>query len=296
MTAAAGAGVRDTGGLRYRVGTAIVGLPVLLLAIWVGGAFLAVVAGAAAILAANELRRLLSGSGGPLVAISVASATVLILTSAAGTPLWPHFVIGSSAVGLLLWVSLTRGESEPIPILTWILKVIGPLYPAAFLGFRLGTHAFALGPENGVADVGRSWLLFSLLLVFASDTSAYFTGRAIGSRKLAPRISPEKTWEGAIGALLGTASVSAILSLLLPLEADGLLGLAGSAELMAFGVIGAGISVLAQGGDLFVSALKRASGAKDAGGLLPGHGGVMDRLDSILPVLPAVYYGLLWAS
>ncbi len=296
MTGGAGARVRETGGLRYRVGTAIVGLPVLLLAIWFGGPFLALVALAAAVVAAIELRRLLPGPGGPLLAISLVSVSVLVLTSAAGAPLWPHFVTGSAAVGLLLWVASNREGRGPMPISAHVLEVTGPLYPAAFLGFGLGIHMIALSTETGAADVGRNWLLFSLLLVFASDTSAYFTGRALGSRKLAPRISPGKTWEGAIGALVGTALISVALSLLLPLQADGLLGLPTSAELLTFTVIGAGVSVLAQGGDLFVSALKRAGGAKDAGGLLPGHGGVMDRLDSILPVLPAVYYGLLWAS
>lgn len=296
MTAGAGAVVRDTGRLRYRVGTTAVGLPTLLLAVWFGGLILALVAVTAAILAAIELRRLLPGPGGPLLAISVVAASVLIFTSAVGTPLWPHFATGSAAVGLLLWVASNHGERESMPTLSRALKAIGPLYPAAFLGLGLGIHTLVLVPETGAADAGRNWLLFSLLLVFTSDTFAFFTGRAIGSRRLAPGISPGKTWEGAIGALVGTASISAVLSPFLPLQSDGLLGLTAPGELIAFGVIGAGVSVLAQGGDLFVSVLKRAGGAKDAGELLPGHGGVMDRLDSILPVLPAVYYGLLWAS
>ena len=296
MTAGVRAVVRDTGRLRYRIGTAVVGLPVLLLAVWFGGLILASVAVAAAILAAIELRRLLPGPDGPLLAISVVGASVLIFTSAVGTPLWPHFATGSATVGLLLWVTSHRGEREPMPTLSRVLKTFGPLYPAAFLGLGLGIHTLVLGPEIGAADAGRNWLLFSLLLVFTSDTSAFFTGRAIGSRRLAPRISPGKTWEGAIGALVGTASISTALSPFLPLQSDRLLGLTALGELMAFGVIGVGVSVLAQGGDLFVSALKRAGGAKDAGEMLPGHGGVMDRLDSVLPVLPAVYYGLLWAS
>jgi phosphatidate cytidylyltransferase len=296
VTADVGAVVRDTGRLRYRVGTAVVGLPVLLLAVWFGGLILASVAVVVAILAAIELRRLLPGPGGPLLAISVVGASVLIFTSAVGTPLWPHFATGSAAVGLLSWVTFHRGERESMPTLSRVLKAIGPLYPAAFLGLGLGIHMLVFGPEIGAVDAGRNWLLFSLLLVFTSDTFAFFTGRAIGSRRLAPRISPRKTWEGAIGALVGSASTSAVLSPLLPLQSDHLLGLTAAGEVMAFGVIGAGVSVLAQGGDLFVSALKRAGGSKDAGELLPGHGGVMDRLDSILPVLPAVYYGLLWAS
>ena len=102
MTAGVGAVVHDSGRLRYRVGTAVVGLPVLLLAVWFGGLILASVAVAAAILAAIELRRLLPGPDGPLLAISVVGASVLIFTAAVGTPLWPHFATGSATVGLLL--------------------------------------------------------------------------------------------------------------------------------------------------------------------------------------------------
>ena len=132
--------------------------------------------------------------------------------------------------------------------------------------------------------------LLLLLVVFATDTSAYLVGRAIGRTPLAPSISPNKTREGAVAGLIG-AVVASIL-------ANNLLGLSAIMwEAAALGVI---IGVLGQLGDLAESRLKRKAGVKDSGWLIPGHGGILDRLDSILYVLPAVHlfiaYFLMRAS
>ncbi len=121
---------------------------------------------------------------------------------------------------------------------------------------------------------GANWLLFSLLICWAADIGAYFAGRAFGHYKLAPAVSPGKTWEGALGGLLLTLIVCA-----------GLLIAAGEFSLIWILVLVglSGVSIL---GDLFESLLKRATGIKDSGQLLPGHGGVLDRVDSILAVAP----------
>ncbi len=130
-------------------------------------------------------------------------------------------------------------------------------------------------------DAGLQWAALAFLVTFATDTSAYAVGRAIGRRKLAPSVSPGKTWEGAIGGLTGAAIAAAALVALL----DGI-----ESRLLPAVALGLGIGIAAQAGDLLESKVKRMAGAKDSGRLIPGHGGLFDRLDSLVPVFPLVYY------
>lgn len=130
-------------------------------------------------------------------------------------------------------------------------------------------------------DAGLQWTALAFLVTFATDTSAYAVGRAVGRRKLAPSISPGKTWEGAVGGLVGAAAAAAALVVLL----DGI-----ESNLLPAVALGLGIAVAAQAGDLLESKVKRLADAKDSGRLIPGHGGLLDRLDSLLPVFPLVYY------
>ena len=130
-------------------------------------------------------------------------------------------------------------------------------------------------------DAGLQWTALAFLVTFATDTGAYAVGRAVGRRKLAPSISPGKTWEGAVGGLVGAAAAAAALVVLL----DGI-----ESRLLPAVALGLGIGVVAQAGDLLESKVKRLADVKDSGRLIPGHGGLLDRLDSLLPVFPLVYY------
>ena len=155
------------------------------------------------------------------------------------------------------------------------LSLLGILY----FGFLTG-HIVLLR----AGDDGWRWVLFTVFTAMGSDSGGYFAGRAFGRHKLAPSVSPSKTVEGGIGAIAG-AMVIAVLSKLVFLPVLGL------REAMA---LGAAVSVLAQLGDLCESALKRAFGAKDSGWIIPGHGGILDRLDSLLfPIVFAYYYAAL---
>ena len=135
-------------------------------------------------------------------------------------------------------------------------------------------------------DSGASWVMLAILSTFSVDTSAYFTGRAIGRHSMAPRISPGKTWEGAAAGMVGgvVAAFSLMKLFSLPLEPK------------EAAMLGMGIGVVSQGGDLLESALKRAAKAKEAGTLIPGHGGLLDRLDSIVFTLVLVYHGATWGA
>jgi phosphatidate cytidylyltransferase len=132
---------------------------------------------------------------------------------------------------------------------------------------------------------GPAWTLFALLIVWMADSGAYFVGVRFGKHKLAPRISPGKSWEGFLGGLLATT--------LLALVALSLLGLRWTSlpELMLLTVVTSLFSVV---GDLFESLLKRHAGAKDSSHLIPGHGGVLDRVDSLLAALPVFVVGKQW--
>ena len=147
----------------------------------------------------------------------------------------------------------------------------------------------ALGLIHASQPNGHQWLLLALFLVWSADTGAYFAGRHFGGkffkRKLAPRISPNKTIEGLIGGLLLALVVAMIGALLIGARSDQLPGIALVALVtVLFSVVG----------DLFESLLKRHVGAKDSGDLIPGHGGVLDRVDSVLAALPVFALGKLW--
>ena len=143
----------------------------------------------------------------------------------------------------------------------------------------------ALGWLHAEDPLGPRWTLFAIALCWAADSGAYFAGSKFGKHKLAPSISPGKTWEGVWGGL-ATAVLLAVAAL--PLLG---LGWGSLPALMLLTVVTAGISVV---GDLFESLMKRHSGVKDSGDLFPGHGGVMDRIDSLLAALPVFVVGKAW--
>jgi phosphatidate cytidylyltransferase len=134
---------------------------------------------------------------------------------------------------------------------------------------------------HGMPSQGPWLLLFALAITWAADTTAYFVGRAIGKHPLAPHISPKKTWEGSIGGVVGSLIVGYVASFFshVPLP-----------HLLAIAFLG---NVAGQMGDLLESACKRSAGVKDSGSLLPGHGGVLDRIDALILCIPVVWYYLV---
>ena len=143
----------------------------------------------------------------------------------------------------------------------------------------------ALVNMHGRMPAGHWWVLLALLVVWAADIGAYTSGRTFGKRKLAPQISPGKTWAGAYGALLAGAVVMLIGAWLLGVRDRRLLGI------LVLALVTVAISIV---GDLLESLMKRHAKVKDSGTLFPGHGGLMDRLDSVFAALPVFAVGLLW--
>jgi len=158
--------------------------------------------------------------------------------------------------------------------------------------FKLAAGTLAILPAwcaaawiHGDSPMGHRWLFVAVALVWAADTGAYFAGRQFGKRKLSPRISPNKTVEGLLGGLLAGVVVAVALA---PLAGASIAQLPAVA-LVAF--VAVGFSVI---GDLFESLLKRHVGAKDSGNLIPGHGGILDRIDGVIAALPVFALGKAW--
>jgi phosphatidate cytidylyltransferase len=184
----------------------------------------------------------------------------------------------TSAIVLSLIGLLTRRQKEGT-FSSWAWTIAGILY----IGWLL-SHLVALRGLNS----GRNWVFLVLFVTWVSDTTAFLVGRRFGRHKLAPAISPSKTWEGTIGGICGGIAVSTLFfaptSFQLPLSS-------GQAILL-----GALTSILGQVGDLVESLLKRNLGVKDSGRLMPGHGGILDRIDSLIFAGIVVYYFALWVA
>ena len=150
----------------------------------------------------------------------------------------------------------------------------GLLFVALPLSYAIRLH--------GMGRTGSWILLFALVITWIGDTAAYFVGRAIGKHALAPKLSPKKTWEGAIASMAGALLLGWWFSTRVHVPTPIVLGLAAAGN------------IAGQIGDLFESAFKRSAGVKDSGSILPGHGGMLDRIDALILTIPVVWYYWIW--
>lgn len=258
--------------LTTRLITAAIGIPLVAGAVWVGDALLAAVVAVAVCIATLEFA---NARGVMRTPRSLFSAT-----AAGALPVVAHFgeayLLGSIvAVVALMGFALALSKDPAHDAGDWLWGIAAPLYLGGLASFFVLLRD---GPE------GRELLFFTLLTVWITDTGAYAVGRAIGRHKLAQAISPGKTIEGTLGSLVtGFIAVFAL---------DAAIGIGfDTLDLVALGLV---LPPLIGAGDLAESALKRALGVKDSSGLVPGHGGIADRLDSLLFAAPAVYYYVKW--
>lgn len=265
-------------------------------------------------------KRRLSGTTLRVVTVLPLIPIILWMMFAGPSWLWPSFVLVAIAIGgyelmamkvpssrgLRAWGSLTSAlfgytilfVDDAAALYGVILLVIlgsmawsllqeDPLHNASVrIGWLLGTPVYVGGTLSAVAlvrdfDPTGAWVLLTMVLAWGSDTAAYFVGRKYGKTKLAPRISPKKTLEGSAGGLAASVIGAMIMSFFLP----GITPL----DAIALGVLA---GAAGQAGDLLMSVLKRSSGVKDSGGILPGHGGILDRVDALAFTAPATWaYG-----
>jgi len=242
--------------------------PLPVAAIWFGGASLALLTGIAGAVMAWEWGRLCRGvlaqrlaSGSTEIAlVGVVIVTVAVAAvGAAGAAIALAFL----GAGLVFWTASQRSGGEPAWTALGALWVALPCISLLWL---------ALG-ESG----GKTTLLWVLAVVWATDIGAYAVGRCVGGPRLAPRWSPRKTWSGFAGGLLCAALAGGATALVLRVS-----------PALPLVLVSAGLAIVAQFGDLAESLAKRRFGVKDSSGLIPGHGGLLDRLDGLLAVIPAV--------
>jgi phosphatidate cytidylyltransferase len=292
--------------LARRVIVSVVAAPLALWIVLAGGAPLAALLAIVSAVGAWEFYRIARGTGAhPMADVGIVLAGL--------TPLAIHasylglFTVRPALVALLVLLVLAatiwlRGV-DGRPIGSAAATLLGVVYTAGMLGFGyairyhdtvagydvVGAKHLALGALAVRIPPGGVLLIFPLVITWASDIGAYFTGRAIGGPKLIASVSPGKTIAGAVGGLVASMLVSWLYarSVLAPVAS---LGLTPWGALL----FGALISVAAQVGDLFESLIKREGGVKDSSRIIPGHGGVLDRFDSLLFVLPVAYLLLGW--
>jgi phosphatidate cytidylyltransferase len=262
-----------------RVLTAVMMLIFLIVVLWANGSvpWFAIGGSLAIIFGLHEFYKMViaSGKGKPIVWLGIVLALLFVFQPLTRWSNDGGILITASVILPLLWV-MARGNRDGA-CSSWAFTLAGVFY----LGWIASRYVALIELPNG-----RDWVILALFSTFACDTSAYFVGRAFGRHKMAPDISPAKTWEGAAGGLAGTIAVGLGVTLIFKLPL----------AIWQAVLLSIAISVFAQTGDLVESLFKRNMGAKDSGSALPGHGGVLDRIDSVVFTGLVVYYYVIWLA
>jgi phosphatidate cytidylyltransferase len=256
--------------LRTRIITVLIALPIAFVVVFAGGLWFLAAVSLVALVSGWEFSQMMKTGGytpNPLLTLGL---IVLLLLNSYRSDLGLAGIISLALLLSLVW-QLFRTTAAPTA--DWALSLAGGLY----IGWGMA-HLVAL---RQLAS-GLVWVWLALLATWTADTAAYLVGRAWGRRKLWPRHSPKKTWEGLIAGIGG--------------------GLVGAAIVVSFSNLGWGVALLAGAivpiaglfGDLSISMMKRHVGVKDSSNLFPGHGGFLDRIDSLLFVSVVVYYYAVW--
>lgn len=261
--------------LRTRVLSAAVLIPLVAGLTYAGGWVLAGALLVVAVLSAYELFQLMQDAGyrPSLVACTVVMAA-LIASARSADPRLSGLALAASVIGTLIWQLLHPPRGRPTE--SWALT----LGAALWLGWLL-SHFVLLRDLSPAFDLGTGtrWLVLTFLVTWINDSAAYAVGKTLGRHPCCPYLSPKKTWEGTVGGWLGGVAAAVLLGRWL-VELPWVHGL-------ILGILAASVAPF---GDLAKSMVKRQMGVKDFGALIPGHGGMFDRIDSLLFVAPVMYY------
>jgi phosphatidate cytidylyltransferase len=258
-------GPANAGSLRLRILSALVLAPLPIIAIWFGGPLLPILTVAAAIVMAWEWSRLCGGGPALIVVVTLAVGCAAILE------IWIGGILAVMGGVVVAAIEARRPGSAPLWTAAGALWVALPCIILLWLA------------QSGSAN--RGTLLWVFAVVWATDIGAYAVGRQIGGPLLAPHWSPRKTWAGLVGGILCAALVGWATA-----------GVLAVTPVLPLVLVSAGLAIVEQFGDLAESVAKRRFGVKDASGLIPGHGGLLDRLDGLLAVIPAVALLILFSG
>lgn len=260
--------------LKLRIITAVAGLPLLIAAVWFGTPWFTIIVAAMAAIGSFEFYRMCHNLGFQTLRSFAVVWTVLLVAGQhckydVVTPL----LVTLGVVVPAVWMLIRRNRERAF--VEWAFTIAGILYIGWMMSWWIGLRNL---------EMGREWVFFGLFTTFANDTCAFFCGRTWGRKPLAPSISPGKTWQGAIGGGIAAVIVSVALKAVLQLPST----------YLQVSLLGCLVSIFAQLGDLLESLFKRNAGVKDSSKLLPGHGGILDRIDSLIFTGFIVYYWVIF--
>jgi phosphatidate cytidylyltransferase len=260
--------------LSYRILSAVILVPLVALLVYLGGVwFLALILVAFGIATWEYVSLVRKGERRPPYIFALALVWLIILD--VYRPEWSLLRPGLALILALSLVWQLFQKDSTTPTEDWGLPVAGGLYLGWF-----GSHLILIR----AMDNGLAWTSCALLAIWGTDTGAYFVGRTWGRHKMWPRWSPNKTWEGAFGGLVAGLTCAVLMAWLFRL---------GIWHGLALGIL---IPTLTPFGDLAISMIKRQVGAKNSGHIIPGHGGLLDRIDSILFAAVIAYYYAIWIA
>jgi phosphatidate cytidylyltransferase len=251
--------------------SALIGAPIFLVLTYLGGPYTAFLVAILALLSLWEFLKIGEQMGMPAwYKLTTLVAVVWLISLFSGGKEWMMPM-------LVFWLLIGLGRVALTYPKTQFLEAIFNLFSLLYTVFLL-SHFYLLRQLPG----GKEWTFLTIILVWATDIGAYLIGRQFGRHLLAPQVSPKKTVEGSLGGLMSCVLV-----------AFAFWRLVGGASWITYIVLAMVVGISSQVGDLFESALKRSAGVKDSGNLIPGHGGILDRFDSLICALPLVYYGVI---
>jgi phosphatidate cytidylyltransferase len=256
--------------LRQRVITTIVILPILIAVIWFGKLWIVLLVAAIGAAGSFEFYRLdQNGKLIPLHYFGIITVITVVMLPYFVPNITVIHILSSAIVVSLIWLLFTGLREQAFNRWTW--TIAGILYPGFMLTYWINIRNI---------EFGRSYVFWLISIIIINDVASYFVGKALGKHSLAPVISPRKTWEGAIGGLIFSVIASVVFGFVFTLPLN-------YWQLVILGLMA---SIIAQTGDLVESLLKRNKSVKDSGNILPGHGGILDRIDSYLLTAVVVYY------
>jgi phosphatidate cytidylyltransferase len=271
--------------LKTRILTSVCLLPVIIIAVWFDEPlpWFTLIVGIAGILASYEFFRLTSVRSNLGLTIFGLVFTLLLIIR----PHCTYYLSLPIIIGACLFISFLITffqRNKPYIYNNWLWMLLGSIYIGWLLSLLILVRN--VPGTDAAPEIGRNLVFLTLFTVFGSDTLAYFVGRSCGHHQMASRISPNKTWEGAAGGAAGGMIIALLFTANTPLHIE--------FSIWQAVIFGFSCSLFGQFGDLAESALKRAAGAKDSGIIFPGHGGILDRIDSLLLAVIVTYISYIF--